>query len=81
MGRERLIIFSPEEGRLQALSAKCTHEGCTVTYRQQEQIVWCACHNGRFDTEGLNISGPPPRPLKAYKVVGSLSGKVMVMEA
>jgi Rieske Fe-S protein len=77
-GQERVIVFQDASGQLRALSAKCTHEGCTVTYRSDEQIVWCACHNGRFDRDGLNIAGPPPRPLTPYKVVGKLAGKVLI---
>jgi len=30
--------------------------------------VWCACHNGVYDLEGRNVSGPPPRPLERYDV-------------
>ncbi len=79
VGRDRVIVFQDAKGTLRALSAKCTHEGCTVTYRGDEEIIWCACHNGRFDKDGLNISGPPPRPLKPFKVVGQLASKVLVM--
>ncbi|MBI4395998.1 MAG: Rieske 2Fe-2S domain-containing protein, partial [Elusimicrobia bacterium] len=28
----------------------------------------CACHNGRYDLSGRNISGPPPRPLDLFNV-------------
>jgi menaquinol-cytochrome c reductase iron-sulfur subunit len=26
----------------------------------------CPCHGGRYNAEGVNISGPPPRPLQTY---------------
>ena len=34
----------------------------------EEKLIWCACHNGRYDLTGKNISGPPPRPLEEFKV-------------
>ena len=34
-----------------------------MQYKQDESIIWCACHNGRFDLDGRVLSGPPPRAL------------------
>ena len=81
LGAERVIVFQDAQSQLRALSAKCTHEGCTVQYKADESIVWCACHNGRFDVDGRVLSGPPPRPLAAYKVAGSLDTKLVVSRA
>jgi Rieske Fe-S protein len=78
LGVERVLVFRDSRGALRALSAKCTHEGCTVQYRADQGLVWCACHNGRFDVDGRVISGPPPRPLVAYKASGSLDTKVVI---
>ena len=49
-------------------SAVCTHLQCTVQYRADLELVWCACHNGRFDLTGRNVGGPPPRPLDQLEV-------------
>lgn len=78
LGIERVIVFLDPRHKLHALSAKCTHEGCTVQYKSDQGLVWCACHNGKFDVDGRVISGPPPRPLMAYKTSGTLDGKVVV---
>jgi Rieske Fe-S protein len=67
-GRALGIILITPEGKLQALEATCTHLDCTVQYRPDLGVVWCACHNGRYDLNGNNISGPPPRPLKQFAV-------------
>ncbi len=67
-GRHLGIIFVTETGTLKALSAMCTHLDCTVQHRPDLGIIWCACHNGKFDHNGQNISGPPPRPLAQYLV-------------
>jgi Rieske Fe-S protein len=61
-----LVLMS--DGQYRALSAVCTHLGCTVQYRSDLHTIWCACHNGMYDLNGRNVSGPPPRPLETYDV-------------
>ncbi len=78
LGTERVIVLRDPQGKLHATSAKCTHEGCTVQYKRDESIIWCACHNGRYDLDGRVLSGPPPRALALYKTSGSLDTKVVV---
>ncbi len=58
-----VLIFRTAAGDLRAVSATCTHLNCTVQYRAERSDIWCACHNGVYDLNGINISGPPPRPL------------------
>lgn len=62
-----LLIRTPTE-ELKAFSATCTHLDCIVQYQPESKGIWCACHNGRYNLNGQNISGPPPRPLEAYVV-------------
>ena len=62
------LLILTAEGEYRALSATCTHLDCTVQYRGDLREIWCACHNGLYDLNGRNISGPPPRPLEAYDV-------------
>ena len=62
-----LLVATPS-GEYRAFSAICTHLDCTVQYRPDEKLIWCACHNGRYDLTGRNVSGPPPRPLEEFKV-------------
>ena len=40
----------------------CTHLGCIPAYNPSRQQFVCACHGGVFDTNGINVFGPPPRP-------------------
>jgi cytochrome b6-f complex iron-sulfur subunit len=65
--RPGLLILT-SDGQYHAISATCTHLGCTVQYRGDLHEIWCACHNGLYDLNGRNISGPPPRPLQVYQV-------------
>jgi Rieske Fe-S protein len=67
-GNKPVILIRTDKGELKALSAQCTHLDCTVQYKKSEGVIWCACHNGKYDLNGRNISGPPPRPLDPYLV-------------
>jgi cytochrome b6-f complex iron-sulfur subunit len=78
VGTDRVIIFQDAQKKTHALQAKCTHEGCTVAYKADEGLIWCACHNGKFAFDGRVISGPPPRPLAQFGVQGDLTGKLTV---
>lgn len=62
------ILVRLPSGEWRAFSAVCTHLQCTVQYRADLELIWCPCHNGRFDLTGRNVSGPPPKPLEAYAV-------------
>ncbi len=68
-GAERLLSDEPlESNDLRAFNALCTHTDCTVQFRPENGDIFCNCHNGRFNLDGKNVSGPPPRPLESYKV-------------
>jgi len=67
-GTRPALLLLTAEGEYRALSAVCTHLSCTVQYRNDLHEIWCACHNGLYDLNGRNISGPPPRPLDAFQV-------------
>ena len=68
-GTKPVILIRTAAGDLKALSATCTHLDCTVQYKKELGLIWCACHNGKYDVNGRNVSGPPPRPLEEYRVV------------
>ena len=78
IGSDRVIVLKKKDEKLGALSAKCTHEGCTVQFVAADALIWCACHNGKFSLDGRVLSGPPPRPLAAYAVDGDLKGTITV---
>jgi len=67
-GSRPAIVVRTPSGEYRAFSAVCTHLSCTVQYRPDLEHIWCACHNGHYDLHGVNIAGPPPRPLDAYDV-------------
>ena len=68
-GPSPAMLIHHEDGRWISLSAVCTHLGCTVQYEPQADRVHCACHGGVYNAyTGANVSGPPPKPLKLFKV-------------
>ncbi len=67
-GNKPALLINTLQGVLKAFSAVCTHLNCTVQYSSKTCLIWCACHNGKFDLNGKVVSGPPPRPLEEYKV-------------
>jgi cytochrome b6-f complex iron-sulfur subunit len=67
-----LLIHTPA-GQFRALSARCTHLGCVVQYQESPVPHFgCNCHGSQFDMNGVNTSGPAPKPLPPYRV--TLSG-------
>ena len=66
-GQPCLLIRTPD-GEIRAFNAICTHAGCTVEFQPAKSDIFCNCHNGLYDLNGHNVSGPPPRPLVSYKV-------------
>ena len=74
---QRVIVLEAKD-QLLAFSAKCTHEGCTVTYLPGQSSIWCPCHDGRFDLSGRVLSGPPPQPLAQYVVKRQPDGGIVV---
>jgi cytochrome b6-f complex iron-sulfur subunit len=76
---QRVIVIQAGD-QLSALSAKCTHEGCTVTFQPGQSVIWCPCHDGRFDLSGRVLSGPPPKPLSTYAVQRQADGGIVISE-
>jgi cytochrome b6-f complex iron-sulfur subunit len=74
-GTAPAMLIHHQDNTWVALSAVCTHLGCTVQYEPQANRIHCACHGGVYDPRtGANVSGPPPKPLKLFKVAVSDTG-------
>ena len=80
-GQKPAMLIHHDDGSWTALSAVCTHLGCTAGYDAAKKIVFCPCHGGQYDPHsGANVGGPPPKPLAEYKVRVD-AGKVVVSRA
>ncbi len=60
-----------------ALSAVCTHLGCTVRSNTEGGFS-CPCHGSRYKGDGTNYAGPAPKPLEAYEISLGNSGELIV---
>lgn len=68
-GSKPAMLIHHANGNWVAFGAVCTHLGCTVKYETDQNRIFCACHGGTYDPyTGVNIAGPPPKPLTQYKV-------------
>ena len=74
-GASPALLIHHEDGRWISMTAVCTHLGCTVQYEPQADRIHCACHGGVYNAyTGANVSGPPPKPLKLFKVAVNEAG-------
>jgi cytochrome b6-f complex iron-sulfur subunit len=72
----RLWVYSDADA-LYAISAICTHLGCTVG-SQASGGFFCPCHGSRFDPTGAVVAGPAPRPLVHLELSSSPDGQLVV---
>ncbi len=80
-GSAPALVIHGEDGELHAFKAICTHLGCTVQFREDMQVIYCACHGGQYDAlTGKNTAGPPPKPLAPLKAA-VVDGKIIVSRA
>ncbi|MFG2353424.1 FAD-dependent oxidoreductase [Streptomyces sp. NPDC048521] len=63
-GGERIAVHRDDAGALHAVSARCTHLGCLVSFNRAERAWECPCHGSRFDVDGKVIQGPAVKPLE-----------------
>lgn len=67
------VFVERKDDALRAISAVCTHLGCTLQFQQADpgdhpREFRCPCHRSRFATDGENIAGPATKPLAYYQL-------------
>ncbi len=71
----RVFIFRDEKGFFYALSAICTHLGCTTNWKphgvpgfENQSVIACPCHGSVFSRTGVVLRGPAPRDLDRFRM-------------
>ena len=69
-GNTRVLVVRDTEGQLHAVSAICTHMGCSIRFEaaRSEGHLACNCHESEFSLNGENLNGPATRPLAKYHI-------------
>lgn len=60
----RTAAYRDDDGVLHAVSARCTHLGCSVRFNDAERSWDCPCHGSRFALDGTVLHGPAVEPLE-----------------
>ena len=66
-GRQ-IAVHRDEDGKLHAVSARCTHLGCLVGWNRADRTWECPCHGSRFAADGTLVQGPATNGLAAREV-------------
>ena len=70
-----LFVYKDHEG-IRAVSAICTHLGCTI--ERTTEGFECPCHGSCYNNSGEVLSGPAPRDLAWFRVNKTSDGKVVI---
>lgn len=60
-----LLVARTAQDTYIALTAVCTHQGCTIT-GFKDQLYVCPCHGSRFRTNGQVAQGPAQAALRSF---------------
>lgn len=73
--KENFYMFRDAQG-VYAISATCTHLGCTVA--RTGRGFECPCHGSKFGVAGTVEAGPAPRALPWLEVGRAADGQLVV---
>jgi nitrite reductase/ring-hydroxylating ferredoxin subunit len=71
------VVVLRDGNRIAAISAICTHLGCTLT-AVRDRGFECPCHGSRFDGLGQRLAGPATRDLPWYRINRLPDGRALV---
>ena len=57
-------VYRDGTGQLHAVSTRCPHMGCQLSWDPDERTWDCPCHGSRFDADGKRICGPAQTAIK-----------------
>ncbi|EKV03299.1 Rieske Fe-S protein [Leptolyngbya sp. PCC 7375] len=73
-----IVIRDPANAdSLIALNSMCTHQGCSVEWK--DDAFACPCHGSKFNTDGSVATGPATDPLASYEAI--IDGDLVLVKA
>ena len=80
--QEGSVVFKEEVYLIQepndvfAVSARCTHLGCTLNYDAASHRFACPCHGSIFTLSGKRVSGPARKDLCRVPLTKTADGDI-----
>lgn len=74
---QKVWLIRREKG-LYALSAICTHLGCTPRWVNEDGLFKCPCHGSNYTIDGDVVAGPAPLPLWRFSIGLAEDGQVVI---
>ena len=79
IGKGHLYLAHLDNGGFLAISRRCTHLGCAVTWGGAQKQFLCPCHASVFDGIGNVLKPPASRALDLYSI--SFERKMVMIDA
>jgi Rieske Fe-S protein len=64
---KKIAAYEDQNGQIHAISAVCTHMGCTIEWNKKEKTWDCPCHGSRYNFDGQVIQGPALKDLEKFE--------------
>lgn len=75
-----LVVRNPQvKDQLAAVNPTCTHKGCTVDWKADQQQFVCPCHGAAFAIDGIVTHPPAKKPLTTYNA--KIEGNQVVVQS
>ncbi len=66
LASDTVMVIRASETAVVALSAICTHAGCSMNFDSSQSLLVCPCHGSQFSESGAVVTGPARRPVRVY---------------
>ncbi|MFB8792021.1 MAG: ubiquinol-cytochrome c reductase iron-sulfur subunit [Potamolinea sp.] len=63
-----LVVKTAADAKsVSAVNPTCTHKGCTVDWKSDQNAFVCPCHQAKYSPDGKVIKGPAEKALPRYE--------------
>jgi nitrite reductase/ring-hydroxylating ferredoxin subunit len=76
---DTIMVIRTSDTAVIALSAICTHSGCSMNFVPASRLLDCPCHGSQFSEDGQVVKGPARKALKLY--TATLASNVITIAA